>query len=276
MNFKEFTQKFYQSEIIHNKIVDQLIYFLSTISKDKESLLANGFLEIDFKINDFLYYYDLVINHQKPIEYIVKEIVFLNLKYVIDEGVFIPRNETEFMVDWILESDFINEVNNVLDLCSGSGVIANTICKYKNSLNVYGVDICSKAVEVAKFNAKIYNLKTKFYLRDIFKLKKDFLISFDLIICNPPYIDENYKLPISVKKYEPKKALYAKDFGLQYYKRYIVEIFPLLKNHSKTIFEIGFDQKDKLAEFLVSQKITNFYFLKDLNQNYRILVIDKC
>ncbi len=277
MIFKDLTCKFYKKDdLLNNKLVDSIIFFLSKISQDKSSLIANQNYEIDFDINDFLYYYKQVFIKQIPIEYIIKKIKFLGVIYNIDYGVFIPRNDTEFIVDWILESNFINDANSVLDLCTGSGVIANTIKYYKKDLNVYGIDSSFAAIELAKDNAKLYDLDTKFYLKNIFSLKQDFLYNFDLIVCNPPYIDKNHPLDISVKKYEPKKALFAKDQGLEYYKRFIFEIYPKLrKSNVKIIFEIGYDQKEKLEDFLKNNNISNFFFLKDLSGHYRILVIDK-
>lgn len=276
MIFKEFIFQFYKKdELLHNRYIDEIIYFLSNMSKDKSSLISNHNLEIDFDIKDFFYYYKLVFEKNMPIEYITKKIKFLGIDFFIDKGVFIPRQDTEFIVDWILESDFIDKTINVLDLCCGSGVIANTIQYNKKTHNVYGIDSSYKAYKTSIDNAKFHGLTTKFFWRNIFRLKKEFLYNFDLIICNPPYIDKKYELDKSVKKYEPKKALYANDEGCEYYKRFILEIYPNLKLFAKIIFEIGFDQKDKLEKFLIDNKINNFYFLKDLNKNYRILVIDK-
>lgn len=276
MTFNDLTKELYiKDDLINNKLADELIFFLSKTVKDKPSLIANKNKEIDFDLNDYFYYRSEVFIKKTPIEYITKQTRFLGLTFNIDYGVFIPRNDTEFIVDWILESDFINDTNNVLDLCTGSGVIANTIKHYKPNLNVYGIDKSFKAIFTAKDNAKKYNLDVKFFWKNIFRLKKDFLLNFDLIICNPPYIDKNYPLEESVKKYEPKAALFAKDNGLEYYKRFVMEIYPNLANNCRIVFEIGFDQKEKLEEFLLSQNINDFMFLKDLNQNYRILYIQK-
>lgn len=275
MTFKELTEQFYNDDITNNKLIDQLIYFLSKTIKDKANLIVSKNIEIDFELDNFLYYYDLVFIKQKPIEYITKKVTFLGIDYSIDDGVFIPRNDTEFIVDWILESKILDNITNVLDLCTGSGVIANTLKFFNKNLNVYGCDKSLKAVSVSKYNSKLYELNNKFFWKDVFKLKKDFLINFELIVCNPPYIDKNFPLDISVKKYEPKLALYANDNGLLFYKRYISQIYPLLQKNTKTIFEIGFDQKDALEKYLLDQNINNFYFLKDLNKNFRILIIDK-
>lgn len=202
MTFKDLTNKFYKTDdLINNKLIDSIIFFISKLSQDKSSLIVNANIEIDFDLNDFLYYYKQVFVKKMPIEYIVKKIKFLGIVYNIDNGVFIPRNDTEFIVDWILESDFIENVHNVLDLCTGSGVIANTIKYYKKDLNVYGIDNSFSAIELAKDNAILYGLNTKFYWKNIFSLKQDFLFNFDLIICNPPYIDKMFPLDISVKKY---------------------------------------------------------------------------
>lgn len=276
MTFRDLTNKFYKHEdILNNKLIDSLIFYLSKLSQDKASLLINKDIEIDFELKDFLYFYKKVFIDLVPIEYITKKIKFLGITYNMEYKVFIPRSDTEFIVDWILESEFINRASNVLDLCTGSGVIANTIKYYKQDLNVYGIDNSFSAIELANDNAKLHGLNTKFFWKNIFSLKQDFLYNFNLIICNPPYIDKKYPLDKSVKKYEPKKALFAKDNGLEYYKRFVFEIFPKLNKNTKIIFEIGYDQKEKLEQFLTENSITNFFFLKDLNNNYRILVIDK-
>ncbi|MDE5952532.1 MAG: hypothetical protein K2G48_00220, partial [Malacoplasma sp.] len=78
----------------------------------------------------------------------------------------------------------------------------------------------------------------------------------------------------STKK-EPKTALYAKDNGYYFYFEFINKIFPILKKETTIIFEIGFNQKEKLESFLIEKKIENFKFLKDLDNNDRVLYIKK-
>ncbi|WPL40310.1 peptide chain release factor N(5)-glutamine methyltransferase [Malacoplasma iowae] len=275
MTFKELVDKFYKEDNnYHNLTVYEIIYYLSKKVKNKTDLITNDSSLIDFDVKYFLNIYNKVFYKNVPIEYITNKFTFLNEEYFICKGVFIPRPETEFLVSTIIEKNILDNKNNILDLCSGSGVIANSLAIKYNDKYICGVEKKIIPFNVSKYNAKIKKLKTNFVRKDVFKLGNNFVSNFDAIVCNPPYVSNDFSISKWVKK-EPRNALFAKDEGLYFYKKIINDYYHSLKKNTILIFEIGYDQKEKLEEFLNSQNITSFYFIKDLNKIDRILIINK-
>lgn len=275
MTFKELINKFYKdNDNYHNLTVYEIVYYLSKIVKNRADLISCDSSLIDFDIKDFLKIYNKVFYKNYPIEYITNKFIFLGNDYFICKNVFIPRPETEFLVNYIIENNIILNKSNILDLCSGSGIIANSLAICYNDKFICGIEKNRVPFKVAKYNAKLKKLNTCFFHKDIFKLKNNFVSQFDVIICNPPYVDSRFEISKWVKK-EPKKAIFAKENGLYFYKRIIKDFYSYLKKDSILIFEIGYDQKESIQSFLKEQKINNFYFIKDMNKIDRILIIKK-
>ena len=145
----------------------------------------------------------------------------------------------------------------------------------KNFFGV-GIDISKKAVNVARFNAKIHHLenRTKFYKSDVDKF---LLGKYDLIISNPPYIKkQDFKyLERDVVGYEPKLALDGGQDGYSKITKVISRASVLLKKNGKFILEIGFDQKNKVINILKSNKFYINKALKDYAKNDRCIISTK-
>lgn len=275
MTFKELTNKFYKEDNnYHNLTVYEIIYYLSKKVKNRTDLISHDSSLIDFDVKEFLKIYNKVFYKNIPIEYITNRFTFLNQEYFICKGVFIPRPETEFLVNYIIENKLIENKNSVIDFCSGSGVIANSLAIQYNNIYICGVEKNIIPFNVSKYNAKLKKIRTHFIKKDIFKLGKDFVSKFDVIICNPPYVSSSFNISKWVKK-EPKQALFAKDEGLYFYKKIINDYYRSFKIGTILIFEIGYDQKEKLESFLHELNINNFSFIKDINKIDRILIINK-
>jgi len=224
------------------------------LNKDKVWLFLNDNLEVP---KGFFEIYEKVENGY-PIEYIFNEVYFYGDKFFIKEGVLIPRDDTEVVVERA-----INLINSfpfplkVVDCCTGSGVIAIEIKKYTKA-KVIATDISEVALNVAKKNAKLHNVKIEFKKCDLFNEKADILVA------NPPYVENSYKKP---NKFEPDLAFFGGDDGLDIVRKIILKAKNL--DYKASVIEIGYNQKEKLKEFLEKEKIKNFEFFKDLAGNIR-------
>lgn len=259
------------------RVINELILYNSKIVKNNSDIFFESNTKIDFDYNKFNKQLNKVIVKNYPVEYITKKFSFFGIDYYIDKKVFVPRMETEYMLDWVVTNKYLENKKYILDLCSGSGVLANTISYIKKNKNVkvIGVEKYFFPYIVALKNAKKHNLKTQFIKKDLFKLNKMHYEKCDFIICNPPYISYQDLLVDESTNKEPKSALFAKEDGYYFYFEFINKIFPILKKETTIIFEIGFNQKEKLESFLINKKIENFKFLKDLDDNDRVLYIKK-
>ena len=214
----------------------------------------------------------------KPIQQILKEAYFYNEKFYINKNVLIPRPETEYLIEEtnkIIKEKFKDKKINILDIGTGSGVIAITLNKLNSQSNVFATDISRKALKVAKNNQKIHNTNVEFIKTDLYKgiTKK-----FDVIISNPPYIKETSKtIEKNVKEYEPHLALFAKDEGLYFYKEILKNIKNVIKDDHVIAFEIGENQGKPLKE-IIKKELPNDEIIvkKDYNNHDRyIYVISK-
>ena len=154
-----------------------------------------------------------------PIQYLIGYVDFYGYKINVNEDVLIPRYETEYLLEKVINISkkiFSNKIN-ILDIGTGSGAISIVLKNELNS-NVTACDISKKALNVAINNAKINNSSIKFIKSDIFSNIND---KFDIIISNPPYISSDEVIMDSVKKYEPNLALYAPKDGLYFYEEII-------------------------------------------------------
>ena len=247
----------------------------------------------------------------KPVAYITNRKEFYGYDFYVNENVLIPRPETELIVDEVLEilskrdknkfypalaeghSGFSRSVKKItlIDIGTGSGCIIisilNELIKNKIINNAFANDISKKAIEVAKINAKKYNLnkKIKFINGDLEKVidKKIFSDSNQIIItANLPYIkNSDYKtLQPNVKKYEPAIALKAGEDGLDYIRKLIDLISKIQLELNKNIYlflEADPNQINKITAIL-NEKLTNLNIkiIKDLSGKERIISIKSC
>lgn len=216
-----------------------------------------------------------------PIQYITKQQEFMGLDFYVDEGVLIPRGDTEVLVEEAL-SIFDTELKGrdivVLDIGTGSGAIAVSLAKMIEASLVYAVDVSPTALEIAAKNAKKNDVDDKilFRLSDIYEgLKKDRLGKiFDLIVSNPPYIPDEVVEGLSpqVKDYEPRLALAGGADGLDFYRRIVSEAKLYLKPEGWILFEIGCDQGEAVSRLLLEGGFTNIKVLQDLAGLDRVVV----
>ena len=167
------------------------------------------------------------------------------------------------------------KIETVLDLCTGSGVIAIAIAKNSNA-KVYASDISKPALSIAELNAKNNHAKVEFIHSDLFSSIKK---KFDLIVSNPPYIKslDIEKLDVEVKDYDPKIALDGGNDGLDFYKEIISKAPSFLKNKGYLFFEVGKGQSKKVVNMMQKSNFVDINVVNDYNKIERIVYgrIDK-
>lgn len=177
-----------------------------------------------------------------PVQYIVNKADFYGNEFYVNEDVLIPRNETEELIDAILDDFPINgEPLRVLDIGTGSGAIAVTLKKYRPNWQLVASDISSAALRVAKNNADNNRADVNFVLSDLFNNIDG---KFDLIVSNPPYISSHEKnvMDKKVLEYEPALALFAANNGLKIYQSIADQVNEYLNNRASLYLEIGYKQ----------------------------------
>ena len=209
-----------------------------------------------------------------PLEHITHQREFMKLNFYINENVLIPRQDTEILVEEVI--NIAKRIKNpkILDLCTGSGAIAVSLAKYLTESEITATDISNKALEIAKKNAKINEVENRitFISSDLFtNIPKE---KYDIIVSNPPYIKKNVieTLDEQVRK-EPYMALDGGLDGLDFYRKIIKNSYEYLKYHGFLCLEIGFDQKIDVIELIENEeKFENTYSKKDLFDNDRIII----
>ena len=251
-----------------------------TLNVDENYLTINDDLEISQNIVDKIMKKVNEINSGMPIQYITNSQEFMGEKFYVDENVLIPQPDTEVVAlnaikiieEMLKKNEKINNIN-VLDLCTGSGVIAISILNYLkeniNKISMYATDISDKALEIAKKNEKNIlksSSKINFIKSDMFDNLKD--IKFDLIVSNPPYIKTSVIESLSNEvKNEPHIALDGGADGLKFYKIIWNNKDNYLKKDGYIVLEIGFDQRKDVQEIF-----KNSTCIKDYAGNDRVII----
>lgn len=208
-----------------------------------------------------------------PLQHLVGTQEFMGLTFKVNENVLIPRQDTELLVENVV--DYLeNDERTVLDMCTGSGCIAVSIDRLSKGSKVTAVDISEKALEVAQENNRLNNANVTFIQSDLFT---NVTGKYDIIVSNPPYIrtDEIPKLMEEVRMHEPVMALDGMEDGLYFYKKICSEASDYLNDNGKIFFEIGYDQGDDVSEILRQNRFCNIEVLKDLSGNDRVVIARK-
>lgn len=204
-----------------------------------------------------------------PLPYITEHKEFMNLDFYIEEGVLVPRQETETLVEIAIKKGCGK--NYFLDIGCGSGVIVVSILYYCKNLKAKAIDISEKALKVTGINAKKFDVETRITLQLIDYKNLDLEENFDFIVSNPPYVRKSYlkNLP-----YEPKEALDGGDDGFKHYPSLIEKSISLLKTEGFVLYEIDTFIADKVFG-LMSKYFKNVEIIKDLAGNERFVYGEK-
>ena len=211
---------------------------------------------------------------KEPAQYITGNCEFYGRKFIVNNDVFIPRPETETLINIVLSILDNSSYQNILDVCTGSGCIAITLAKELNNANISAIDISKKALNIAMINAKNHNVDINFEQIDI--LSQPYKNKMDMVVCNPPYIPINEMGAImdDVRLYEPKIALTDGSDGLSFYKR-ISELAPsIVVPGGYVLLEVGINQHPRLVQNIFDvQSFSKIEMISDLNGDPRILKV---
>jgi len=209
-----------------------------------------------------------------PVQHIIGKTHFYEDSFFTPPGIFIPRPETELIIDCI-QNDFKSlSEKTVLDIGCGSGCIGITLASLYKNFDVTGIDISNKAINIATKNAKqlkVTNIDIR--KQNIFDMKPK---KFDIIVSNPPYlgINEIPHLDNAVKNYDPLQALSDKEDGLKFYKHFINNISELLKIDGSMYFEIPKSTiTNQIIDMIHNNSNIESIFFKDLEGNYRVIKV---
>ena len=211
----------------------------------------------------------------KPVQYITGETYFYNDKFLTPPGVFIPRPETELLVDCAVE--FLSKSKDnlkIIDFCTGSGCILLSIAKKFPNHEYIGLDKSELAIKTAEKNRKSLGLKNvQFFNQDIFKYNQS---KADLLLCNPPYLakHEIESLEQSVRDYDPLSALTDFKNGTSFYKYLISNFNKLVKKNGIMLLEIPFSAvTDDIILINKNFNANKSFFYKDLEGKNRVIKI---
>jgi release factor glutamine methyltransferase len=270
-----------------NKLVNIIPKFLSEINNFSRREVASfaylsiekilGYSKSDCIIhsnqeltNDNIISFENIISDLKqniPIQYILGEAHFYDLKFKVNSSTLIPRGETEELVQYILLHDFIS----VLEIGTGSGCIAVSIAKNSNS-KITAIDNSLEALEIAKSNAILNSVKINFVLSDVFNFSDT--KKYDLIVSNPPYVLESEKkiMDKNVLDYEPHNALFVSNNDpLVYYKEIAKIATNNLNKNGLLFFEINENYSKQIIELLSNLNFVDIELKKDINGRDRII-----
>ena len=209
-----------------------------------------------------------------PVQHIIGKTHFYEESFSTPPGIFIPRPETELIIDCI-QNDFDSlSEKTVLDIGCGSGCIGITLASLYKNFDVTGIDISNKAINIATKNAKQLKVTNIDIIKqNIFDMKPK---KFDIIVSNPPYlgISEIPNLDNTVKNHDPLEALSDEGDGLKFYKHFIDSISELLKSNGSMYFEIPKSTiTNQIIDMIHNNSNIESIFFKDLEGNYRVIKV---
>ena len=262
--------KILKNNNIFSHKIDAEIILSHVLKTSREKLLTN---EEAISHNDFKRFKKIISRRLKkePIAYIFNKKEFRSKDFYVVKNSLIPRPETELLIDPIIKK-FYGKSLYFLDVGVGTGCIMLSILNELNNSRGLGIDICNKAISVAKINLETMNLNKRASLKcrsiDTIYNKK-----FDLIVSNPPYIvkREINQLSEDIKKFEPQKALDGGDDGLDVIRKVIYKSKNILKLNGILALEIGRGQHNSVSNILSLRGFREIQKIKDYKDNVRCI-----
>lgn len=245
--------------------------------KTKIDLVLNPDLETDDVKLVFWKRYLNELKQERPLQYVLREAFFYDLTFYVEEGVLIPRPETEELVEWILQTVPKDKEIRILDIGTGSGCIAITLAKKLPLARVFAMDVSDKALVIAAKNAVLNGVEITWMFENVLELEA-LAESYDVIVSNPPYVRELEKVEIhnNVKQYEPELALFVSDEDPLVFYRKIAQLASLaLVDQGYLFFEINqYLGKDTVA-LVDLLGFVNIQLKQDFRSNDRMIRAQK-
>ena len=270
-----------KNDIEESKLIAEIV-FSHILNIDRMMLFTKYRDDIeDEKIEKIRYFIQKIGREKFPVQYLLNEQEFYKRKFYVDKGVLIPRQDTEILVEKMIDilktKISKNQVHpKILDIGVGSGIIGITAALEVESSYVLGVDISEKALETAQKNKEILKVSNiKFLKSDLFENVE--FREFDMIVSNPPYISLNEVGIMSddTLLHEPSEALFAENDGLYFYYEICQKAFDYLADFGYLLFEIGYKQGKNVAKIMASSGFKNIEVVKDLAGLDRVVIGQK-
>ncbi|ADU32323.1 peptide chain release factor N(5)-glutamine methyltransferase [Evansella cellulosilytica] len=215
-----------------------------------------------------------------PVQHIIGHEQFYGRDFKVNSNVLIPRPETEELIEALLgkiKSLFLNREQpiRIVDVGTGSGIIAITLALEVVHSHVHAVDISQAALDVARSNATALGAKVTFHEGDLLEPFLAESSEFDIVISNPPYIPEGDRaiMKENVLDHEPALALFAGQDGLTIYRKLIKQIPFVLHKKGLVAFEIGHGQGESVKALLAAEyPAADIAVLNDINGKERIVI----
>ncbi|WP_310441657.1 peptide chain release factor N(5)-glutamine methyltransferase [Sulfurimonas sp.] len=198
----------------------------------------------------------------EPLEYITQRVSFYSEEFFIAQGALIPRPETELLIDEVIKNIKDRDSNMTFaEVGVGSGIISIMLAKHFTNAKFIAVDISQDAIEIAKKNIEKFGLENRIELR-IGSLLEPIGEDIDYLVSNPPYIANDFKLESNLS-YEPQNALFGGTVGDEIIRELLDEVL----NRKINFFscEIGYDQQDKIRNYLNNKPLKKLEFYKDFS-----------
>lgn len=186
----------------------------------------------------------------EPIAYITGRRAFWNIDLHVGPGVLVPRPDSEVLIASAIEH-FAGKAGprRILDLGTGPGTLLLAALDIWPESSGLGIDVSRRAMSYAAANARRLGFESRVrFVRGNWAEGVD--ESFDLVLCNPPYIADGAELGRGVREYEPDEALFAGAFGLDAYRALAPQLPNLLGKLGLAAVEIGLDQAEAVTELL--------------------------
>lgn len=270
-----------KNDIQEGKLIAEIV-FSHVLNIDRMMLFTKYRDDVeDEEIEKIRYFIQKIGREKFPVQYLLNEQEFYGRKFYVDKGVLIPRQDTEIlvekMIDILKDKVLKNEIHpKILDIGVGSGIIGITAALEIESSYVLGVDISDKALETAQKNKEILKVSNiKFLKSDLFENVE--FREFDMIVSNPPYISLNEVGIMSddTLLHEPSEALFAENDGLYFYYEICQKASDYLADFGYLLFEIGYKQGKNVAKIMASSGFKNIEVVKDLAGLDRVVIGQK-
>ncbi len=261
---------------VENTVLEIQMMIAKVIEKDRLYVMLNQEENIDEEKTELIK--DMIEKRKNsyPLHYILGEREFWAIDFKVREGVLIPRQDTEILIEETLKKLKDNKHKlKGLEIGVGSGIISITLLKELKNLTMTGVDINDKAIELTKENAIKNKVDDRLCVlnSDLFE-KIDKENKFDFIVSNPPYIETKMidSLQEDIKFYEPKSALDGGEDGLDFYRAIIKQSKPYLSDDGFIAFEIGYNQGKSVEKIFIENGYLNVSIAKDLSGFDRVVI----
>jgi release factor glutamine methyltransferase len=248
-------------------IEEKLSYSKSNIILNYRNIIENKDInEIDYILHR--------LKQNEPIQYILGNVEFYDLKFKVTNETLIPRQETELLVDKIISYNKDKTNLKILDIGTGSACIAISLAKNISNSKVTALDISDNAIDVAKENAIMNKVDVSFINEDLFKINNNLVNELDVIVSNPPYVTEKEKEFIhnNVLNFEPKEALFVSNENpLIFYNEIVSLAKNNLKNKGQLWLEINEAYGNEIKNLLEENNFSSVKIIKDYNKKQRFV-----